>query len=112
MEEKIWTPNEIKQKDVIVFEVPILKIPITSRMVRYFVPSFIFSLIVFFILSSIRSIIIQSSIGCIMFPFVATIILNSPRDGKYIEDILKTKIKYKSKSGIVFNEKVARARRK
>lgn len=108
--DKVWTPKEIKQKDIIYFHMPYIRRPVTSRMLRYFMPSFIISIAIFFIFSRFKAILFQLSVFCILFPFAVVVILNSPKEGLYLEDIAKNKFKYKSKASVLLNEKALKAR--
>lgn len=121
--ENIWIPREIKQKEVIIFHVPVIKRPVTSRHLFYLIPGLflgVLFLVLSFVIAPIKldiegntgtqiaqSIVIRSIIA-IAIPIFLTMLSKSKKNGKYLEERLMLSIKHKKNSDILLNEKALR----
>lgn len=115
--DSVWVPKEYKQKEIIIFHLPIIKRPITARQAIFFALGIPFAIAIFFLgFAIIRPIDIESKIPIVMFsiavPIGAAILSTKKEKGKYIDEILITNIAHKKKASLVLNDKALRAYKK
>lgn len=116
MEKKdsVWIPKEYRQKEIIAFHLPIIKRPITARQVIFFVLGLPFGIALFFIsFKLLHPEALTDKIPIIMFsiavPFGAAILSTKKDKGKYIDEIIFTKLSHKKTASMTLNEKSLRA---
>jgi len=102
--EKVWIPKPLKQKDAIFGHIPFIGRPITLREIIYFVLALPIAVVLFFAGKSSMPIIplIMFCISILIFiPLAAMLKV----DGKYPEEILLGKLKYKKEANSLLHEK-------
>ena len=119
-QEKVWTPKEIKQKEVVWFH--FMGRPVTERQLIFIIAGILISVGIYFL--SLKIIPIKADtfieqieqnmprIAFSIFVIAMSIIIASPdKYGKYREERIITKIKYINNSAILLNHKAAQGKK-
>ena len=107
--DSVWIPKEYRQKEIIAFHLPILKRPVTARQLIFFALGLPFGIALFFIgFKLLRPEALTDKIPIIMFsmavPFGAAILSTKKDKGKYLDEIILTKLSHKKTASLILNE--------
>ncbi len=113
--DNIYIPREIKQKETIVFHIPIIKSPVTTRQIYYFmfgvlvdIPFVVICkymiLDIIDLQDKLLELLIIGMIS-IAIPAFFSVIALMKKDGRYLEEIFLKRMFYKRSSKIILNER-------
>ena len=123
MDNKIFVPKELKQKETIIMHIPVIGRPITSRHLMYAPIGAVLGVIIAFLYSklfypglSLKDMAIDRAAMYVieiliffLFPMGIFMVLSGRKqEGLYLEEKFFRKLKHNSSSKVLLNEKASR----